>query len=86
MNPPTDTPPERDEPHHQDDVQDCLREVQVLLARQKRVENLVHRQDMPRHDLVENLVHKQHLTELQRKLEDLHSADIAYILEALPLR
>ncbi|MCF8151968.1 MAG: magnesium transporter [Burkholderiaceae bacterium] len=84
MNTPADTPPERDEPHHQDDVQDSLREVQVLLARQKRVEHLVHRQDMPRHDLVENLVHKQHLTELQRKLEGLHSADIAYILEALP--
>jgi hypothetical protein len=40
-------------------------EVQDLLARQKVVEDLVHRQDMrrqegPRHELVENLVHKQH--------------------------
>ena len=79
------SPPERDEPHHQDDVQDSLREVQVLLARQKRVENLVHRQDMPRHELVENLVHKQHVVELQQRLEEMHPADIAYILEALPL-
>ncbi|MCF8179419.1 MAG: magnesium transporter [Sulfuritalea sp.] len=85
MNQPASTPPDRDEPHHQDDVQDTLREVQVLLARQKRVETLVHRQDMPRHELVENLVHKQHLAELQHRLEELHSADIAYILEALPL-
>src|SRR5581483_8089755 len=46
---------------------------------------LVHKQEMPRHDLVESLVHKQHIAELQRKLESLHSADIAYILEALPL-
>ena len=29
MSQPADTPPERDEPHHQDDVQDSLREVQV---------------------------------------------------------
>ena len=79
------TPPERDEPHHQDDVQDSLREVQVLLARQKRVEDLVHRQDMPRHELVENLVHKQHVVALQRRVEEMHPADIAYILEALPL-
>ena len=34
--------------------------------------------------LVETLVHKQHLAELQGKLDSLHSADIAYILEALP--
>ncbi|MDP2809396.1 MAG: magnesium transporter [Rhodocyclaceae bacterium] len=74
----------REEPHHQDDVQESLREIQDLIARQKRVENLVHRQEMPRHDLVENLVHKQHLAELQNRLDALHSADIAFILEALP--
>ncbi|THF54794.1 magnesium transporter [Pseudothauera rhizosphaerae] len=70
---------------HPDDVQQHLREVQDLLARHKLVEGLVHRQDMPRHDLVENLVHKQHVAELQHKLDELHPADIAYILEALPL-
>lgn len=70
---------------HPDDVQQHLRDVQALLSRHKLVESLVHRQDMPRHDLVENLVHKQHLAELQKKLDSLHSADIAYILEALPL-
>ncbi|WIM04622.1 MAG: magnesium transporter [Candidatus Nitricoxidivorans perseverans] len=75
----------REEPHHQDDVQESLREIQSLIARQKRVESLVHRQEMPRHDLVENLVHKQHLAELQNKLDALHPADIAFILEALPL-
>jgi magnesium transporter len=69
---------------HPDDVQQHLREVQELLARQKLVEDLVHRQDMPRHDLVESLVHKQHVVELRTKLDALHPADIAYILEALP--
>ena len=68
-----------------DDVQQHLREVQDLLARHRLVENLVHRQDMTRHDLVENLVHKQHLASLQERLDRLHPADIAFILEALPL-
>ncbi|MDO9598846.1 MAG: magnesium transporter [Azoarcus sp.] len=69
---------------HPDDVQQHLREVQELLARQKVVENLVHRQDMPRHELVENLVHKQHEAGLRAKLDTLHPADIGFILEALP--
>jgi magnesium transporter len=34
---------------------------------------------------VEQLVHKQHLVELRAKLENLHPADVAFILEALPL-
>lgn len=68
-----------------DDVHQHLRDVQELLARQKLVEDLVLRQDMPRHDLVEDLVHRQHLAELQHRLDELHPADIAFILEALPL-
>ncbi len=67
-----------------EDLQERLAEVQTLLARHRLVEDLVHRQDTPRHDLVEDLVHKQHLSELQKKLEPMHPADIAYILEALP--
>ncbi|MBL8444323.1 MAG: magnesium transporter [Zoogloeaceae bacterium] len=74
------------EPEHPpDDVQQHLRDVQELLARQKVVENLVHRQDMPRHALVEGLLHKQHLAELQNRLDEFHPADIAYVLESLPL-
>ena len=33
---------------------------------------------------IEQLVHKQHLNEVRARLERLHPADIAYILEALP--
>jgi magnesium transporter len=65
-------------------VEEHLQEVQELLHKHRLVENLVHKQDMPRHDLVETLVHKQNLVELQRKLDALHPADVAYILEALP--
>ena len=66
-------------------VQEHLHDIQALLEKQRLVENLVHKQEMPRHELVESLVHKQHVAELQKKVESLHSADIAYILEALPL-
>jgi magnesium transporter len=68
-----------------EDLQRQLGEVQELLHKQRVVESLVERQAMPKHELVEKLVHKQHLVELRTKLERLHGADIAYILEALPL-
>src|SRR3977135_1871886 len=68
-----------------EDLQKQLNEVQELLHRHKVVENLVGRQDMPKHGLVEQLVHKQHLAELGGKLYRLHPADIAFVLEALPL-
>jgi magnesium transporter len=73
---------------HQDiqsGVEKHLDLVVELLHRHELVENLVHRQEGKRHDLVETLVHRQHLTELQQLLDRLHPADIAYILEALPL-
>lgn len=68
-----------------EDLKENLHEVQELLHRHALVEGLAERQEMPRHALVEQLVHKQHLAELRAKLENLHPADIAYILEALPL-
>lgn len=60
-------------------------EVSEILRRHKLVEGLVHRTEQPKQDLVETLVHKQNLTELGRRLESLHPADIAALLEALPL-
>jgi magnesium transporter len=60
-----------------------LSEVQLLLARHRRVEDIVHRQEMPHHDLVENLVHKQHLVELQNLLRRLTAVEVARLLEAL---
>ena len=66
-------------------VQESLQHVQTLLHKQHLVESLVHQQAMPKHDLIESLVHKQHLVELQKLLDTLHPADVAYILEALPL-
>jgi len=56
-----------------------------LLQRQKLVERVAHNQHGPHQDRVETLVHRQNQAELQRHLAQLHPADIAYILEALPL-
>ena len=66
-------------------LEQTLAQVQALLEKQKLVETLVHRQGGPRHELVENLVHKQNLAELQKKLDELHPADVAYLLEVLPV-
>ena len=76
---------EADDLQQHDDLDSHLREIQHLLARHKLVEDLVHRQEMPKHELVESLVHKQHIQELTHKLDSLHSADVAHILEALPV-
>lgn len=66
-------------------VEKQLKQVIELLHRHELVENLVHRQEGQRHELVETLVHRQHLGALQQLLDRLHPADIAYVLEALPL-
>lgn len=62
-----------------------LEEVGELLRRHQLVEGLVSRQETPRQGLVEGLIHKLHAVELQKKLDELHPADVAYVLEALPL-
>lgn len=68
-----------------DSLSESLQQVISLLNKHRLVESIVHNQSMPNHELVESLVHKQNLTVLQNKLDQLHPADIAYILEALPL-
>lgn len=74
--------------HYTENVQDHLKEVEALLHKHALVEEVVHKQELPRedrHTLLDTLLHKQHLAELQRRLDGLHPADIAYILEALPI-
>ena len=66
-------------------LQDRLEQVQELLSRHRLVEDLVHKQEGQHREMVEHLVHQQNLVELQRKLDELHPADVAYILESLPL-
>jgi magnesium transporter len=66
-------------------VHDSLEQVTALLHKHELVEGLVRRQEGPRQQLVENFVHKLHLVELQKLLDGMHPADVASILEALPL-
>lgn len=63
----------------------AIEEIIQLLGRLEVEESLVHRQSMKRHDLVELLLRKQHQVKLEQKLEQFHPADIADILESLPL-
>src|ERR1035437_3779265 len=76
------------ENHHTENVQQHLKQVESLLHKHALLEELTHKQEIPRQDrhaLVETLVHKQHLAELRGRLENLRSADVAYFLEALPI-
>ena len=73
-----------------DSLSENLQQIITLLNKQRLVEDLVYRQDLSKsdtskNDLVESLVHKQNLAKLQQKLGELHPADVADILEALPL-
>ncbi len=68
-----------------DSLSESLQQVLSLLEKHKLVEDMVHKQTMPNHDLVENLVQRQNKVELQRILNALHPADVAHILEALPI-
>ena len=74
--------------HYAENVQEHLHQVQSLLDKHALVEMLARKQEVPRqkrHELLGNILHKQHLAELHNKLSKLHSSDIAFILEALPI-
>ena len=64
-------------------VQESLQRVTELLRRHRQ--NLLPPDERPRPQQVEELLHKQDLATLQQRLDRLHPADVAYILEALPL-
>lgn len=69
----------------QESLQDRLAQVIELLHRHRLVEKLAQRPEIPDGDDAEDPEFRQSLEELQQKLDELHPADIAYILEALPL-
>lgn len=62
-----------------------LRDVQELLERHRLVDDRGHRRSLPHQVLVESITQRQSLGRLRRKLDRLHPADIAHILESLPL-
>lgn len=70
--------------HSEQFLQQQLQEVITLLEKQELEKSLVHR-DISTTDLIETVLHKQQQTRLQEKFAQLHPADIAAILESLPL-
>jgi magnesium transporter len=82
--------PVADRPEPRERVQDALAEVTALLRKNRLVEGLIHEQfehapDTARDELAQSAVARQNKDELARVLARLHPADIAYVLEALPL-
>ena len=75
------------EPHYTENVQEHLQQVQSLLDKHVQIETLVRGRDALNQDTqipMGALAHERP-TELQNKLGELHSSDIAFILEALPI-
>ncbi|MGD2119188.1 MAG: magnesium transporter [Chromatiales bacterium] len=70
---------------HQASLQKALAHIQYQLAKQELVSHLVDKSPSAKHDLVQHLVSKQHVTALKRDINQMHPADIAYVLENLPL-
>jgi magnesium transporter len=73
-----------------DSLQESLQLVVTLLHQHKQVEELAQKQASPeqahtRRTLEESGIHQQNFAALQAKLDELHPADVAYILESLPL-
>ena len=56
-----------------------------MLEKHEIIESLIDKQDVPKHKIIKNLVNKQNINKLKRLLADLHPADIADILESLPI-
>jgi len=76
------------EPHYTENVQEHLQRIQRLLEKHALVTTVANQQEIPRaerHELVDLLLQKRHVSELQDALADLHSSDVAFILEALPI-
>ncbi|MEI8384336.1 MAG: magnesium transporter [Nitrosomonadaceae bacterium] len=69
-----------------ENLQVQLQRVTHLLSSYKLMAGFVQMEEMPSHDLVESLAYRQSLPELQQLLDRLHPADVAHILEALPVQ
>ena len=66
-------------------LDESLSEITRLLEKHRVLETLTHRQEGPKRDLLEQLQQRQNLAELQMPVNTLHPADLAHVLETLPL-
>jgi len=74
----------RNDIEHHTSLEATLREIMEMMARQEVVSQLVAREKTSKQDLVQSLVARQHAVELETKLNRLHPADAAFMLESLP--
>src|SRR6476659_1551651 len=82
--------PVADRPEPRERVQDALAAVTARLRKNRLVEGLIHEQfehapGAARDELKQSTVARQNKAALERTLARLHAADIAFVLEALPL-
>jgi magnesium transporter len=73
------------DPSSQLRLQESLAEIHRLLAKHRLLETVARRQETPKSALLEQMQHRQNLVELHKRLKRLHPADVAHILESLPL-
>jgi magnesium transporter len=66
-------------------LQENVLAVHRLLEKHRMLETVARRQETPKSALLEQMQHRQNLVELHRRLQTLHPADVAHILESLPI-
>ena len=64
---------------------DILEQIDFLLGKQNATESIIDAEDSVKRKLIKNLANRENLKSLQTLLNNLHSSDVADILEALPL-
>ena len=74
----------RTDTEHHTSLEATLREISEMMARQEVVSQLVARESSTKQELVQALVARQHAVELETRLNRLHPADAAFVLESLP--
>ncbi|MGH8129272.1 MAG: magnesium transporter [Steroidobacteraceae bacterium] len=72
------------EVEHHTSLDATLREIMEMMARHEVVSQLVAREKTNKQELVQALVARQHAVELETRLNRLHPADAAFVLESLP--
>jgi len=79
--------PRATEPDRVTTPQEHLETVERLIHKHRMMEELVHRQAEhdPRKAQAEGALHRHNLADLKKRIDRLHPADVAYVLENLPL-
>ena len=75
----------KNESERKESLSIVIEQINNLLEKHEIVEAMIDKQDAPKQKIIKNLVNKQNINKLERLLTNLHPADIADILESLPI-